>query len=288
MKLGNSEEVLEFLARTGGIFNNEIISKVFNRRSILIYLERRKELEYVYKYGVANYIYKIPDRYINEYHNTRWKKEKELNSKGELEFRKRVVKYIRENGLKGKYKTFSKEKFYNEIHREMFSEENEKKYWNYYFDGLNEAHIISSFAMQLLYISDYIIPYTKDRLVENFPEHFIPFSGKGIYFSIVEDYRGAERYGCVIIESLKSHESIFKILQKFGKNPKLKDRCLFFIVSGNKTSLKSLTNKVKNYRKSITDNDGNVVRYEKNFFGDLRISFRYYEELDHILQRGMK
>jgi len=45
---------------------------------------------------------------------------------------------------------------------------------------------------------------------------------------------------------------------------------------------------LKNYRKSITDNDGNVVRYEKNFFGDLRISFRYYEELDHILQRGMK
>jgi hypothetical protein len=288
MKLGSSEEVLEFIARTGGIFNGEMVDKIFSRRAFLFFLERRNELEYVIKKGVSNYIYKIPDKYINEYHNTRWKKTKDLNTKGEIEFRKRVVKYLRENGIKGKYNSFQSERFYNEIYNGMFAPENEKIFWNYYFDGLNEHHIIYSFAMQLLYISDYVIPYTKGRLTENFPAHFVPFSGKGMYFSIVEDYRGAERLGCVIIESLKSHESIFKILQKFGKTPMLKNRCLFYIISGNKNSLKALEKRIKNYRKSITDNSGNVVRYEKNYFDEIRIQYRYYEELDRILNRGVR
>jgi len=142
--------------------------------------------------------------------------------------------------------------------------------------------------MQLLYISDCIIPYTKGLLTENFPDYFQKYSGKGMYFSIVEDYRGAERLGCVIIESMKPYDSIFRILEKFGKFPLLKDRCLFYIVSGNKNSLKTLENRIKNYRKSITDNSGNLVRYEKNYFSEIRIQYRYYEELDRILNRGVK
>jgi hypothetical protein len=288
MKLGSSEEALEFIAQTGGIFNGEIIDKIFCRRSFLLYLSRRNELEYVVKKGVANYIYKIPDKYINEYHNTRWKKSKDLNSKGELEFRKRVVKYLKENGIKGKYNRFQGERFYKEIFKEMFTPENEKIFWDYYFEGLNEHHLIYSFAMQLLYISDYVIPYTKDRLVQNFPDYFQKYSGKGMYFSIVEDYRGAERLGCVIIESMKPYDSIFRLLEKFGKFPLLKDRCLFYIVSGNKNSLKTLENRIKNYRKSITDNSGNLVRYEHNYFSEIRIQYRYYEELDKIINRGVR
>ncbi len=288
MKLGSSEEALEFVAQTGGVFNTEILDKIFNADSFVKYLKRRNELEYVVKKGVANYIYKIPDKYINEYHNTRWKKSKDLNSKGELEFRKRVVKYLKENGIKGKYNRFQGERFYKEIFNEMFAPENEKIYWNYYFEGLNEHHIIYSFAMQLLYISDYVIPYTKDRLVQNFPDYFQKYSGKGMYFSIVEDFRGAERLGCIIIESMKPYDSIFRILEKFGKFPLLKDRCLFYIVSGNKNSLNTLEKRIKNYRKSITDNSGNVVRYEHNYFSEIRIQYRYYEELDRILNRGVK
>ncbi len=288
MKLGSSEEALEFVAQTGGIFNGEIIGKIFCRQAFLEYLRRRNELEIISNRGVANYIYKIPDKYINEYHNTRWKKSKDLNSKGELEFRKRVVKYLKENGIKGKYNRFQGERFYKEIFKEMFTPENEKIYWNYYFDGLNEHHLIYSFAMQLLYISDYVIPYTKDRLVQNFPDYFQKYSGRGMYFSIVEDYRGAERLGCVIIESMKPYDSIFRILEKFGKFPLLKDRCLFYIISGNKNSLKTLENRIKNYRKSITDNSGNLVRYEHNYFSEIRIQYRYYEELDRIINRGVR
>ena len=289
MKLGNSEEVLEFLARTGGMFSSEILSKIFSRRAFLLFLERRKEIEYVYKHGVANYIYKIPDRYIDEYYNTRWKKEKELNSKGMLEFRKRVVSYIKANGLKGKYKSFARERFYNDIYQEMLvKKENEKKYWNYYFNGLNEAHIISSLAMQLLYISDYVIPYTKGRLVENFPPHFIPFSGKGMYFSIIEDERGADRNCCIIIESLKSHESIFKTIEKFGVDATIKNRCVFYIISGNLTSIKMLENRIKNYKKAVKDSSGNFVKYEDSYFRYQKINFRYYKELDRILNRGVR
>ncbi|HPM47504.1 MAG TPA: hypothetical protein PL056_10595 [bacterium] len=288
MKYNSSENVLEIIARTGGVFNTEILDKIFNADSFVKYLKRKNELEYISKQGVANYIYKIPDKYIREYHNVRWVRSKDLNSKGELEFRKRVVKYLRENGIKGKYNRFQGERFYKEIFKEMFTPENEKIYWNYYFDGLNENHIIYSFAMQLLYISDCIIPYTKGLLTENFPDYFQKYSGKGMYFSIVEDYRGAERLGCVIIESMKPYDSIFRILEKFGKFPLLKDRCLFYIVSGNKNSLKTLENRIKNYRKSITDNSGNLVRYEKNYFSEIRIQYRYYEELDRILNRGVK
>ncbi|HPA64839.1 MAG TPA: hypothetical protein PLC67_12850, partial [Spirochaetota bacterium] len=68
MKLGSSEEALEFVAQTGGIFNGEIIGKIFCRQAFLEYLRRRNELEIISNRGVANYIYKIPDKYINEYH----------------------------------------------------------------------------------------------------------------------------------------------------------------------------------------------------------------------------
>jgi hypothetical protein len=288
MKLGSSEEALEFVAQTGGIFNGEIIGKIFCRQAFLEYLRRRNELEIISNRGVANYIYKIPDKYINEYHNTRWKKSKDLNSKGELEFRKRVVKYLKENGIKGKYNRFQGERFYKEIFKEMFTPENEKIFWDYYFEGLNEHHLIYSFAMQLLYISDYVIPYTKDRLVQNFPDYFQKYSGKGMYFSIVEDYRGAERLGCIIIESMKSYDSIFRLLEKFGKFPLLKNRCLFYIVSGNKNSLKTLEKRIKNYRKSTIGSDGVFIRYEHNYFSEIRIQYRYYEELDRILNRGVK
>lgn len=287
MKLGNSEEVLEFLGQTGGIYNSEILNKVFKFNTFFQYLSRRNELEYIRK-GLGDYIYKIPDKYIKEYHNTRWKREKDLNSKGELEFRKRVVKYLKENGIKGKYNSFQSERFYKEIYKGMFTPGNEKIYWDYYFNGLNEHHIIYSFAMQLLYISDYVIPYTKGALVGNFPEHFIKYSGKGMYFSIVDDFMGKERLGCIIIESMKPHDSIFKLLEKFGKFTLLKDRCLFYIISGNKNSLKTLEKRIKNYRKGVTDTLGNIVRYEKNYFGDVRIQYRYYEELDRILNRGVK
>jgi hypothetical protein len=288
MKLGSSQEAVEFVARTGGIFNSEIINKIFKFNTFLRYLSRRNELEYITRRGVANYIYKIPDKYINEYHNTRWKKSKDLNSKGELEFRKRVVKYLRENGIKGKYNRFRSERFYNEIYNGMFTPENEKIFWDYYFDGLNEHHLIYSFAMQLLYISDYVIPYTKGWLTANFPDYFQKYSGKGMYFSIVEDYRGAERLGCIIIESMKSYDSIFRILEKFGKFPLLKNRCLFYIVSGNKNSLKALEKRIKNYKKSTIGSDGVFIRYEHNYFSEIRIQFRYYEELDRILNRGVR
>ncbi|HSW60469.1 MAG TPA: hypothetical protein VLJ60_06690 [bacterium] len=287
MKLGSSEEVLEFIAQTGGIFNTEIINKIFKADNFIKQMKRKNELEYLRK-CVGSYIYKIPDKYIREWHNVRWVRSKDLNSRGELEFRKRVVKYLKENGIKGKYNRFQGERFYKEIYNEMFTPENEKIFWNYYFDGLNEHHLIYSFAMQLLYISDYVIPYTKGLLTENFPDYFQKFSGKGMYFSLVEDDRGEDRYACVLIESQKSHESIMKMIQKFGVNVLTKNRCYFYIISGNRNSLESLKNKIKNYKKAVKGSDGVFIRYEDNYFRGIRIQFRYYEELDRILNRGVR
>lgn len=288
MRLGNSEEVKEFIAQCGGIFNTEILKKVFNADSFIKQQKRLNELEYVVKKGVSNYIYKIPDKFINEYHKIRWQKGKDLNSRGKLEFRKRVVSEVRDRGLSGKYQLFSSERFYIEIYRNMFTAENENIFWNYCFKGLNEAYIIYCFSMQLLYISDYIIPYTKTKLTPNFPKHFQSYAGKGMYFSIIEDERGADRNCCIIIESLKSHESIFKTIEKFGVDTTIKNRCVFYIISGNLTSIKMLEKRIKNYKKAVKDSSGNFVKYEDSYFRYQKINFRYYKELDRILNRGVR
>ena len=114
----------------------------------------------------------MPDKYIREFHNTRWKKSKTLNSKGELELRKRVVKAKKERGLKGKYTKYINEAFFRETEKEIFENEYENVYWNYSLDGLNEAYIIYCFSMQLMYIYEYIIPYTKSLLRNEFPKDF--------------------------------------------------------------------------------------------------------------------
>ena len=79
-----------------------------------------------------------------------------------------------------------------------------------------------------------------------------------------------------------------KMIQKFGVNVLTKNRCYFYIISGNKNSLKILKNKIKKYRKSTIGSDGVFIRYEHNYFSEIRIQFRYYEELDRILNRGAK
>lgn len=283
-KCVSSEEVLEFVAQTGGIFKGEIINKIFSRQAFLKFLKYRNELEYVIK-NLDGYIYKIPDKYIRKYHNVRWKKAKSMNSTGEREFRKRVVEELRKQGLKGKYQMYSGERFYRIIYEEMLKPENENIYWTWIFDGLNEHHIIYSFAMQLLYLSDHIIPYTKDGLTPNFPPHYWKYSGKGMYFSITDDDLGYEKKCCVIIESLKSYESIFKTIETFGVEPVLKDRCIFYIISGNRNSLKTLMDRIKKYRKHIKDSNGNLVRIEDSFFRYVKIFYRYYPYLDKYINR---
>lgn len=286
LKLGSSEEVKEFVAQTGGIFYGKIINLVFSRFAFLKYLKSKNELEYVIKKGVANYIYKIPDKYIREYHNIRWKKTKTLNSKGELELRKRVVKKKREMGLKGKYTKYINEPFFKETEKEMFVNENKNIYWNYSLDGLNESYFIYCFAMQLMYIFDYIIPYTKSLLKNEFPKRFQKYAGKGVYFTKLEDDRGIEKNCCIILECMKSHETIIKILDKLGASERIENRCHFFIVSANLSTQKKLITRIKKFNKHITDDSGKIIRVEKNRFRDLKIMHRYFKELDDYINRG--
>lgn len=287
MKLLSSEAVLEFVARTGGIFKGDLIDRIFSRRAFLEYLTRRNELEYAVKKGWSNYIYKIPDKYIREYHNVRWKKSKGLMEKGELELRRRVSAEVKKRGLYGRYKKFSSEKFYYDIKKSLLENEHRDIYWKYFFDGLNDSHIIYSLSMQLLYITDHIIPYTKDLLTPNFPRFFWKYSGKGMYFSIDEDARGNEKNVCVIIEPLKSYESILKVIAKFGKEVLFKRRCIFYIVGGNKSSLRELRKRIQKYNKHIVDDTGYTLMIKKKYFDDVKIHYKYYPYLGKYINRGL-
>lgn len=282
----DSETLLEFIAKTGGIFTSRIVEKVFSFDAFRKYLARKNELEFVSKRACAAYIYKLPDKYISEFFNVRWKREKALTARGELEFRKRVVKYLKDNKIKGKFSAFSKEIFYKKIYREMFTEDAENHFWIWTFAGLNEFYIIQSLALLLLMLTERIRPYTKEMLVENFPKEYQKFSGKGMFFSIVEDDLGRDKNACILIESLKSHESIIKMIQRFGADAFTQDRCYFYIISGNENSLKNLENRIKNYRRKIIGADGVFVKYEENTFRGIRIFYRYFPELDEVINRG--
>ena len=282
----DSETLLEFIAKTGGIFTSKIVEKVFSFDAFRKYLLRKNELEFVSKRACSSYIYKLPDKYISEYFNIRWKREKSLTARGELEFRKRVVKYLKDNKIKGKFSAFSREIFYKKIYREMFTEDAENRFWSWSFAGLNEFYIIQSLALLLLMLTERIRPYTKEMLVENFPPEFQKFSGKGMFFSIVEDDLGRDKNACILIESLKSHESIIKMIQRFGADAFTKDRCYFYIISGNEKTLETLKNRIKNYRRKIIGADGVFVKYEENSFRGIRIFYRYFPELDKVINRG--
>ena len=282
----DSETLLEFIAKTGGIFTSKIVEKVFSFDGFRKYLLRKNELEFVSKRACAAYIYKLPDKYISEYFNIRWKREKSLTARGELEFRKRVVKYLKDNKIKGKFSAFSREIFYKKIYREMFTEDAENRFWSWTFAGLNEFYIIQSLALLLLMLTERIRPYTKEMLVENFPPEFQKFSGKGMFFSIVEDDLGRDKNACILIENLKSHESIIKMIQRFGADAFTKDRCYFYIISGNEKTLETLKNRIKNYRRKIIGADGVFVKYEENSFRGIRIFYRYFPELDEVINRG--
>lgn len=282
----DSETLLEYIAKTGGIFTSKIVEKVFPSNSFRVYLMRKNELEIVAKRACSFYIYKIPDKYISLYFNIRWKREKALNSRGELEFRKRVVKYLKDHNIKGKFSAFSKEIFYKKIYREMFTEDAENRFWTYAFNGLNEFYIIQSLALLLLMLSDRIRPYTKKILVDNFPPIYKKFSGKGMFFSCVEDDLGNDRNACILLENLKSHESIIKMIQRFGADEFIEKRCYFYIVSGNKNSLEILEKRIKTYRRKIIGADGVFVKYEENPFRGIRIFYRYFPELDEVINRG--
>ena len=282
----DSETLVEYIAKTGGIFTSKIVEKVFSFDAFRKYLLRKNELEFVSKRACSSYIYKLPDKYISEFFNVRWKREKALTARGELEFRKRVVKYLKENKIKGKFSAFSREIFYKKIYREMFTEDAENRFWSWTFAGLNEFYIIQSLALLLLMLTERIRPYTKEMLVENFPKEYQKFSGKGMFFSIVEDDLGRDKNACILIENLKSHDSIIKMIQRFGADAFTKDRCYFYIISGNENSLKNLENRIKNYRRRIVGADGVFVRYEENSFRGIRIFYRYFPELDEVINRG--
>ena len=282
----DSETLLEFIAKTGGIFTSRIVEKVFSFDAFRKYLLRKNELEFVAKRACSFYIYKLPDKYISKYFHVRWKKEKGLTARGELEFRKRVVKYLKDNKIKGKFSAFSREIFYKKIYREMFTEDAENRFWTWTFAGLNEFYIIQSIALLLLMLTERIRPYTKEMLVENFPPEFQKFSGKGMFFSIVEDDLGRDKNACILIENLKSHESIIKMIQRFGADAFTKDRCYFYILSGNEKTLEILKNRIKNYRRKIVGADGVFVKYEENSFRGIRIFYRYFPELDEVINRG--
>lgn len=282
----DSETMLEYIAKTGGIFTSKIIDKFYSSNSFRVYLMRKKELEIIAKKACSFYIYKLPDKYISPYFNIRWKREKTLNSRGELEFRKRVVKYLKEHNLKGKFSTYSNQFFYKKIYREMFSEDTENRFWTYAYSGLNEFYIIQSLALLLLMLTERIRPYTKKILVNSFPSHYQKFSGKGMFFSCVEDDFGNDRNACIIIENLKSHESIIKMIQRFGANEFTDKRCYFYIISGNKNSLEILQKRIKNYRRRIIGADGIFIRYEDRPFMGVRIFYRYYPELAEVINRG--
>lgn len=282
----DSETLLEYIAKTGGIFTSRIVEKVFHFTDFRRYLLRKNSFEIVSKRACAAYIYKLPDKYISEFFNVRWKKEKALTARGELEFRKRVVKYLKDNKIKGKFSAFSREFFYKKIYREMFTEDAENRFWSWTFAGLNEFYIIQSLALLLLMLTERIRPYTKEMLVENFPKEYQKFSGKGMFFSIVEDDLGRDKNACILIENLKSHDSIIKMIQRFGADAFTKDRCYFYIISGNENSLKNLENRIKNYRRRIVGADGVFVRYEENSFRGIRIFYRYFPELAEVINRG--
>lgn len=282
----DSETLVEYIAKTGGIFTSKIVEKVFSFDAFRKYLLRKNELEFVSKRACSSYIYKLPDKYIFEFFNVRWKREKALTARGELEFRKRVVKYLKENKIKGKFSAFSREIFYKKIYREMFTEDAENRFWSWSFAGLNEFYIIQSLALLLLMLTERIRPYTKEMLVQNFPPEFQKFSGKGMFFSIVEDDLGRDKNACILIESLKSHESIIKMIQRFGADAFTKDRCYFYIISGNEKTLEILKNRIKNYRRKIVGADGIFIKYEENSFRGIRIFYRYFPELDEVINRG--
>lgn len=282
----DSETLVEYIAKTGGIFTSKIVEKVFSFDAFRKYLLRKNELEFVSKRACSSYIYKLPDKYISEFFNVRWKREKALTARGELEFRKRVVKYLKENKIKGKFSAFSREIFYKKIYREMFTEDAENRFWIYAYSGLNEFYIIQSLALLLLMLTERIRPYTKEMLVQNFPPEFQKFSGKGMFFSIVEDDLGRDKNACILIESLKSHESIIKMIQRFGADAFTKDRCYFYIISGNEKTLEILKNRIKNYRRKIVGADGIFIKYEENSFRGIRIFYRYFPELDEVINRG--
>ena len=104
------------------------------------------------------------------------------------------------------------------------------------------------------------------------------FSGKGMFFSCVEDDFGNDRNACILLENLKSHESIIKMIQRFGADEFIEKRCYFYIVSGNKNSLEILEKRIKTYRRKIIGADGVFVKYEEHivvvtgvkFDGDFR------------------
>ena len=282
----DSETLVEFIAKTGGIFTSRIIEKVFHFTDFRRYLLRKSAFEIVAKRACSFYIYKLPDQYISQYFNVRWKREKALNSRGELEFRKRVVKYLKDHNLKGRFSAYSNEFFYKKIYREMFTEDAESRFWIYAYSGLNESYIIQSLALLLLMLTERIRPYTKEMLVENFPEIYQKFSGKGMFFSIVEDDLGRDKNACILLENLKSHESIIKMIQRFGADEFIKDRCYFYIISGNKNSLEILEKRIKTYRRKIIGADGVFVKYEENPFRGIRIFYRYFPELAEVINRG--
>lgn len=282
----DSETLLEFIAKTGGIFTSRIINKVFSFDAFRKYLLRKNELEFVAKRACSFYIYKIPNKYISEFFNVRWKKEKTLTARGELELRKRVVKYLKEHNLKGKSSAYSREIFYKKIYKEIFAEDAENRWWTYAYSGLNEFYVIQSLALLLLMLTERIRPYTKEMLVDNFPKEYQKFSGKGMFFSIVEDDLGRDKNACILIENLKSHESIIKMIQRFGADELTKNKCYFYIISGNKISLEILEKRIKSYRRKIIGADGVFVKYEENPFRGIRILYRYFPELDEVINRG--
>ena len=47
LSFSSSEDVREFIARTGGVFNGKMIDLVFSRYAFLKYLKLKNELEYV-------------------------------------------------------------------------------------------------------------------------------------------------------------------------------------------------------------------------------------------------
>ena len=81
-------------------------------------------------------------------------------------------------------------------------------------------------------------------------------------------------------------KTILKILEQLGASEKIENRCVFYIVSANKSTLKKLQNRMLKYNKHITDDQGRTLRIQKNRFQDLKIYFRYFEELENYINRG--
>lgn len=288
--LDSSQDAVEIIQRCGGIFNRKIADKLFSYLRIYEYLKHKKMLEYVVKGARSEgYIYKLPDKYIRKYFNIKWKKEKVLTAKGELELRKRVTTEKKKNGLKGRYFEYQKEQFFLDIYNDLINSEKSKKYWKEIFNGLNEHYIYLSYALQLFYISDRYMPYTKENFKGNFPKRYAKYNGRSCYFSQTEDDYGNDINVCIIIDYEKPFYSIVKLIEKIGlKGPK-DAKVHFFILTGRVEAKPTENNKnpflerIKKYTKVETDKYGNVLRKTKNYLRSEHIEVRYYPELTDLL-----